>query len=69
MEYAARKLLPARRMQLQLAQIAMMVVQAAGAKGQLSLRDFLFDPTDEPDEDDEDAAREFFGFQPINTKA
>lgn len=69
MQYAARKLLPTRRVQLQLAQIALMVVRTAGAKEQLSLQDFLFDPVEEGDADDEAAARDFFDFQPINSKA
>jgi len=58
--YAAKWMLPTRRLQMQMAQIAHVSAQVAGNKAQLS--DFLFDPVDEEIEP-EDAA-EFFGFNP-----
>ena len=57
--YAAKRMLPQRRMELYLAQIALMVAQGAGARD-VKLNDFLFD-ADEPEEIE---AAEFFGFNP-----
>ncbi len=65
--YAARRMLPARRMQLQLARIALTVAQANGGNASLSLADFLFDPpTDEEDASDDAVLLEF---KPRNVKA
>ncbi len=65
--YAARRMLPARRMQLQLARIALTVAQANGGNARLSLADFLFDPpTDEEDASDDAVLLEF---KPRNVKA
>jgi len=66
--YAARFMLPARRLQLQLAQAAMWSARAAGVRD-VALADFLFEPTDpDPDqraEADPQVAAEFFGFSPL----
>jgi hypothetical protein len=60
-------MLPNRRLQLHLAQVALMVVSAAGAAN-VQLTDFLFDPIadegDEPVEPEE--AKAFFNFNPRN---
>lgn len=45
--YAARKMLPQRRLEFYLAQIALTVARAVGGAEGLTLRDFLFDPTDD----------------------
>jgi hypothetical protein len=56
--YAARKMLPQRRLELYLAQLALLVAQSGGAKD-VTLQDFLFDLREE--EPTEDEAEEFFG--------
>lgn len=64
--YAARKLLPARRVQLQLARIALTAAQVAG-NADVELADFLFDPLpDAGDDVDLDAAKVHFQFNPRN---
>ena len=68
--YAARRMLPQRRIEMYLAQIAMLIVKTTGGGAGKGLDDFLLDPP--PDEDDEPvdnlaAAVEFFGFRPRNT--
>lgn len=64
--YAARKMLPSRRLELYLAQIASVLAQVNGAKN-AQLTDFLFDPP-EPEAivgpADPAAAEKFFGFAP-----
>lgn len=65
-QYAASRMLPARRVEMYLAQIALLIASANGASGK-SLADFMFDPPPaEPDEagDDFEAAAEFFSFRP-----
>lgn len=65
--YAAKNALPFRRLQLQLALVAMMIVKSVGGGEGMSIEDFLFDPPEEqvePTEDDIDAIREAFGFNP-----
>lgn len=61
--YAAKRMLPMRRLELYLAQIAQKVVQSTGASAALS--DFLFDPVEpstvEPTAEEEAA---FFDFNP-----
>ncbi|MBI3150086.1 MAG: hypothetical protein HYZ17_16400 [Betaproteobacteria bacterium] len=59
--YAARRMLPQRRIELYLAQIAMWSAKAAGVQN-AQLTDFLFDPEDESDEPADAAA--FFKFSP-----
>ncbi len=60
--YAAKRMLPQRRLELYLAQIALVVAKSAGAKD-LKLNDFMFDAADtaEPTTDD---LYEAFGFAP-----
>lgn len=62
--YAIRRMLPWRRMELLLAQIARMVgITMGGVSNETPLTEFLFEGVD--DEDDEDmTAEEFFGFAP-----
>ena len=67
--YAARRMLPQRRIEMYLAQIAMLIAKTNGGAAGKGLDDFMLDPPpDEPDEPDDDlaAAVEFFGFRPRN---
>ena len=57
--YAAKKMLPQRRLELYLAQIGMWSARAAGAKD-VTLQDFLFEIRDEG-EPTVDEAEDFFG--------
>jgi hypothetical protein len=69
--YAARHLLPTRRIQLQLAQLTMWTAMVAGHKDG-KVGDFLIGPTDEEEqeqgEQDLDVMRAEFGFKPIQKK-
>lgn len=56
--YAARKLLPQRRSDLYLAQLALVMAKTAGNKD-VTLQDFLFEIEEE--DDSVEAALEFFG--------
>lgn len=58
-------MLPSRRVELYLAQIAMQVAQLRGAQN-VSLEDFMFDPGDAGGEDEPTAEEEaaFFDFKP-----
>lgn len=69
-QYAARKMLPTRRLEFYLAQIALLIVRTMGNNQEATLGDYLFDPDDAPgDPDDElDAAKEAFDFAPRNRK-
>lgn len=60
--YAAARMLPWRRMELYLAQIALKIVQVMGGGSDVSLSDYLFD-LEEEGEPVEDAAAAF-GFAP-----
>ena len=64
--YAARYALPSRRLQLQLAQIAMLIAVTMGGAKDVKLTDYLFDPPPTPKERKKalDEAKEFFGFSP-----
>jgi hypothetical protein len=68
--YAQKRMLPQRRLELYLAQIAMMVAVHAGRMANAKLADFMFDPQPATDQDDGEASVEeaaaFFGFKPIN---
>lgn len=69
MRYAQRKHLPSRRIELYLAQIAMVVAQSMSTgKHKFKLSDFLFEPADLDEQDDDrdplDAAIEAFDFKP-----
>jgi hypothetical protein len=76
--YADKRMLPLRRLELYLAQIALLVDRAWGGAKNKSLRDYLFDHTEEAPaaEDDEDAAdfgdpeeiASFFGSQVYRKK-
>ncbi len=63
--YAARRMLPSRRVEMYLAQIAMWTARMAGAKD-VDLADFMFDPSDAEGEDEPTAEEEaaFFDFKP-----
>lgn len=63
--YAEHKMLPVRRIEMLLAQLAMFMDRMNGAKDK-SLRDYLFDPVtdDETVDDDLEAAVDYFGFKP-----
>lgn len=63
MHYAARHMLPTRRLSLYLAQVAMVTAKSAGNKD-LTLTDFLFSPVEDDPEDDLEAAIEYFDFNP-----
>ena len=66
--YAARRMLPQRRMELYLAQIAMLIARTMGGAKDVDITDFLFDPA-EPDVEptaEEEAA--FFDFKPRKPK-
>ena len=60
--HAVRRMLPTRRIELQLAQLAMLLCQVNGNKD-VKLRDFLFEPDAEVTEDE---MHEFFDFKPRN---
>jgi hypothetical protein len=65
--YAARHMLPTRRIQMQIAQLTMWSALAAGKEGSIS--DYLFEPRDEePQEADPEQARAFFGFNPVQKR-
>lgn len=68
--YAGRRMLPTRRLELYLAQIALFVVKAAGGGKNATLSDFLFDATadEEADELDADDVAAFFGGTVIRKK-
>ena len=74
--YTARRSFPGRRVELLLAQVALVLAQVNGGK-QLTLRDFLFDPPPETDDtepplDPEQAAEQvaaFFGYTPRKRRA
>jgi hypothetical protein len=63
--YAAKWMLPTRRLQMQLGQAALWSARAAGVSD-VDLSDFLFDPVE--DSEDEDAET-FFEFNPINKRS
>jgi hypothetical protein len=70
--YALRKLLPQRRLEMYLAQIALVIRTTCGdGKKRYTLSDFLFkeqilddDEDDDDDVDDLEATKEAFGFKP-----
>jgi hypothetical protein len=67
--YATRRMLPMRRIEMYLAQIAMLIAKTMGGGKSDDIRDFMFDPVDTEDDDDADLieeARAFFDFNPIN---
>lgn len=60
--YASKRMLPQRRMELYLAQIAYHIDRLNGARNR-TLQDYLFDPVDDREPTAEDEI-EFFGFAP-----
>jgi hypothetical protein len=48
--YAAKRMLPMRRVELYLAQIALLVVKTMGGQADAKLSDYLFDPEPEAEE-------------------
>lgn len=67
--YAAKRLLPTRRMELYLAQIAAVVARSMGGSTG-TVVDFLLQPVDAsaPDEDEVEELRRAVGFNPRNLK-
>lgn len=65
MHYASRWMLPARRLQMQLAQAAYWSSKASGVSG-LNVEDFLFDPQPQQveAEADPEEAKAYFQFNP-----
>lgn len=67
--YAKRRMLPQRRLELYLAQIAMMVGVCMSGRKDAKLSDYLFDPPEDDHGDDEepdaDEVRAAFGFNPV----
>lgn len=55
--YQSRRMLPMRRLELQLAQVSLVVARALGGNTTATLQDFLFDPAPE-DLDDDDVGEE-----------
>lgn len=64
--YAARRMLPTRRMEWYLAQVALGVATTNGAH-EVSLSDFMFDPTSTGEATVQDEI-DFFEFKPRNLK-
>lgn len=62
--YAARKMLPQRRLEFYLAQIALTVARAVGNAENATLEDFLFDP--QAEEMDLDDLKAELAFNPRN---
>jgi len=65
-KYAERRMLPTRRMEFYLAQIALLIARTMGNNQEATLADFLFDPDAESSEDDLEAAKEALDFSPRN---
>lgn len=65
--YAAKRMLPMRRIELHLARIALTVAQSMGGASDLTLADFLFDPkeldSNDPDDFEPEEIAAFFGAQ------
>lgn len=64
--HAAKYALPFRRLELQLAQIAMFIARYIGGASNDSIRDYLFDPPDPVA--DVEAARKAFDYKPRKKK-
>lgn len=61
--YAARRMLPGRRLELLLAQVSMLIAQTMGGAKNVALRDFMFEPREqEPDNDGELSAEDVAAF-------
>lgn len=66
--YAARRMLPTRRFEMYLAQIAFLIARTMGSASEMTMSDFLFDPSEDEPVDDEEAVKQAFGFSPRNRK-
>lgn len=70
--YIAHKGLPSRRVELLLAQSAMMIAQTMGGAKNVKLSDFLFDPVpDAPEQEQEltvEEIRAMHGFNPVKKR-
>lgn len=51
-----------------LAQIAFLIARTMGSASEMTMSDFLFDPSEDEPVDDEDAVKQAFGFSPRNVK-
>jgi hypothetical protein len=70
--HGARWGLPARRIELQLAQIAWLIAKTMGGATDVDLRDFLFDPDDTRELSPEEkaaVAKQAFAFNPRKRKS
>lgn len=68
-KYASQKLLPTRRMEFYMAQIALLIATTMGGAKDATLQDYLFDP--EPPDDTEpdlEALKAAFDFRPVRKK-
>lgn len=65
--YAVKRLLPSRRLSMQLANLAMLIHQTMGGAKNVKLSDYMFEATEEV-EVPEDEAADFFGFNPTMTR-
>lgn len=63
--YAARKMLPQRRLELYLAQIAYYIHGCVGGARNRRIADYMFDPADSDAEPTAEEEADFFGFNPI----
>jgi hypothetical protein len=62
--YAARRMLPQRRMEMYLAQIAMLIAATMGGVKNAELSDYLFDPAEPEHEPTAEEEAAFFEFKP-----
>lgn len=62
--YAARRMLPWRRIELQLAQLSQIVAASMGGVKNAKLSDYLFDPEDETGLATAEEEAAFFDFRP-----
>lgn len=60
-------MLPSRRVELYLAQIAMQIAMSRGVQN-MELSDFMFDPVDDEDEPTAEEEAAFFDFKPRKRK-
>lgn len=65
--YGEQRGFPSRRLEIHLAQIAMLIAQTMGGAKNVSLSDFLFDPQKKP-VDEVEALKQEIGFSPRKKK-
>lgn len=63
--YAQKRMLPTRRLEVQLAQVSLLIAKTMGGVTEAEISDFLFDPEDDTPPD----PVQVFGFSPRNKKA